>query len=254
MTPSPVSSLRLSGFKAWTRSIWMHDDSADNFDRHCGNKRTLRLLEKNGYTYETEIEYQIDQYGLRNNPDVNISDAILTLGCSFTFGTGLDVKHIWPTMLGDLMDKPVYNGGLPGSSNDAAFRIAEYLIPKYKPQAVVLLSPFDVRYEFYARWTPFEYSTSHYPIWVDEIGDGSVQRIELGTDLHNRLNAKKNILAIQCLCYEHNIPFVWDTVDHARAGAIKNDLARDLKHFGKGTHKLIADNFSNRLTLNNNTV
>jgi len=233
---------RLSTFEPWSMTNWLHGDSEDQFDRHMGNAHCKKQLEENGFTYQTVIEYQIDQCGLRNNPDVNISDSILTLGCSFTFGTGLDAKDIWPTMLGKLMNKSVYNGGIPGSSNDTAFRIAEYIIPKYKPLAVVLLSPWDLRYEFYDKWTPFEYSASKFPIWVTDT-------IEVASELHNTLNAKKNILAIQCLCYEQNIPFIWESIDDARAGVDKNDLARDLQHFGRKSHKIIADNFSNRLTL-----
>lgn len=236
---------RLSTHKSWSLWHWMDDDSKDNFDLHWSNIHAKKQLEANGFTYETKIEYSIDQYGLRNSPDVDISNSILTLGCSFTFGTGLDTCDIWPTILGDLMNKSVYNAGIPGSSNDAAFRVANYIIPKYKPLAVVLLSPFNVRYEFYKAGEPFDYTAASYPIWVD---NGNHQ-VDMATDIHNELNTKKNIKAIQCLCADFDIPFVWESIEEARAGAHKNDLARDLKHFGKETHKIIANEFSKRLTL-----
>lgn len=241
---------QLAHYEPWTLVNWMCGDTADAFDLHWSNAHARKQLQRNGYTYETVIEYHIDQYGLRNRADIDISDSIVTLGCSFTMGTGLSEEDIWPTVLGNLMNQSVYNAGIPASSNDTAFRIADYLIPKYKPLAVVLLSPFDVRYEFYNRSKPFNYTAASYPIWVD----GEHQRVELSSDLHNKLNAKKNILAIQCLCNDHDIPFIWENVDEARSGAHKNDLARDLSHFGKESHGLIAKRFSNRLTLNKKTV
>ena len=240
---------RLSPYEPWSFLEWMDDDSKENFDLHWGNPQAKKQLERNGFTYETNIEYHIDQYGLRNGSGVDISNSILTLGCSYTFGTGLNVSDIWSSILAKSMNESVYNAGIPGSSNDGAFRVADYIIPKYKPLAVVLLSPFEFRYEFYDKLQPYEYSASMYTIWVDR-----KQEIDLASELHNKLNAKKNILAIQCLCNEYDIPFIWETVDNARAGADKNDLARDLLHFGKESHNLIATRFSNRLTLNKKTV
>ena len=226
---------------------WMHQDSEEAFAKHWDKKETRELLVSNGYDNNTVIKYQIDQDGLRNPLHTEADGAILALGCSFTFGIGLDINDTWPSVLGKMLNKPVYNGGIPGSSNDTAFRLADHFVPKHKLAAVVLLSPHEHRYEFYHNGFPYDYSGTAYPIWIKN-------NIELSTEMHNELNLKKNLLAIQCLCDKFDIPFVYKGVGNGRAGADKNDWSRDLQHFGKESHKLIASRFSKHLTFNKKTV
>lgn len=210
---------------------WHDGDTKKAFYKNWSDKKSRELLIANGYDDKTVIDYEIDHYGLRNPPNVDISSSILTLGCSYTFGTGLNVDDTWPSQLGLILGKSIYNAGIPGSSNDAAFRVANYLIPKYKPSAIVLFSTFNTRYEFYDNDIPFEYSSTHYPIWVHD-------QIELASDMHNKLNTRKNILAIKCLCDENNARFVYMTVYNYNSP--EGDLARDLAHAGKRSHKVVA--------------
>ncbi len=44
----------------------------------------------------------------------------LALGCSTTFGWGVDREEAWPAVLADLIDAPVVNGGQPGWSTHQA--------------------------------------------------------------------------------------------------------------------------------------
>ena len=223
---------------------WHDGDSETLFKKQWKSRKHRNRLIENGYSPDTIIKYQTDHYGLRNQPNVDISNSVLTLGCSYTFGTGLDVVDTWTHMLGE----STYNAGIPGSSNDTAFRVANYLIPKYKPNAVFLLSTFDSRYEFYyepdAGWYHQFY---HYAaakerrVWVSD-------DVALSTDLHDTLNRKKNILAIKCLCNEFDIPFAHMTVDDVKP--IVNDLARDLSHAGRKTQAVIATEMKNHFLTN----
>jgi len=219
---------------------WDPCDTLELFEKNWGsdkvNKQSRQLLIENGYTLDTIIEYQIDHYGLRNPYNIDISNSILTLGCSYTFGTGLDRKDTWPFQLGSILNESTYNAGLPGTSNDTAFRLANYLVPKYKPKGVILLATFSSRYEFYNDNRTFNTDKFYnYIAAADKVILLNNGEFELNSDLHNELNTRKNILAIKCLCNESNICLNVEDIK-----AIPGDNARDLDHPGRRTHKFIA--------------
>ena len=222
---------------------WEGTDSSEKFKEHWDVENfpseTRKRLAENGYFPETIIEYRIDHYGLRNQPNVDISNSMLALGCSFTFGTGLDVVDTWVYRLGDKLGESMYNAGVPGSSNDTAFRVANYLIPKYNPKAVFLLSTFESRYEFYGPERFYDYNAANGDrVWIT---DG----LELSTELHDTLNTKKNILAIKWLCDESNIPFNCISVNDVVSE--NDDRARDLAHWGRETNNNLANQMKNLL-------
>lgn len=224
-------------------TYWEGSDNVEQFKKNCDVGKffsaTRTKLVKNGYQLDTVIEYRTDHYGLRNRPNVDISNSMLALGCSFTFGTGLDVVDTWVYRLGDKLGESMYNAGIPGASNDTAFRLANYLIPKYKPKAVFFLSTLDARYEFYHDGKFHDYNAVHdNRIWVTDV-------VELATELHNTLNTKKNILAIKCLCNEINIPFI--CIDVNGVTKVGQDKARDLEHWGRKTNNGIASEMKNLL-------
>jgi len=222
---------------------WEGFDSVKTFNKHWDTKLNRSKLVKNGYFLDTIIEYRTDHYGFRNQPWSTISNSMLALGCSFTFGTGLDIADTWVYRLGNKLGKSMYNAGIPGSSNDTAFRLANYLIPKYKPKAVFLLSPFKERYEFYHNESLnkgfYDYAAAKdNRIWI-------IDNVELSNELHDTLNTKKNILAIKCLCDEINIPFNYISVEDVIP--VRGDRARDLEHWGRETQDNVADEMKNLL-------
>lgn len=219
--------------------LWEGTDSAEQFKKNWESKQTRSKLIKNGYIAGAVIEYRTDHYGLRNKHNVDISNSMLALGCSFTFGTGLDITDTWVYRLGDKLGVSMYNAGIPGSSNDTAFRLANYLIPKYKPKAVFLLSTFEQRYEFYCDYKFYNYSSGRgNKIWI-------TNDVKLSNELHDTLNTKKNILAIKCLCDEINIPF--NRISVTDIIPVRSDRARDLEHWGRETQDNVADEMKNLL-------
>jgi hypothetical protein len=66
----------------------------------------------------------------------------LALGCSHTYGVGVEVNEAWPYLLG------ANNFGKSGCSADYLLRIAPELIAKYQPITMYILWP---------DWTRFEY-------------------------------------------------------------------------------------------------
>jgi len=216
-------------------------DSKLLFDSNWGNKKARALLVSNGYYPETVISYSTDQYGLRNEPSVDIHNSILTLGCSFTFGTGLHKSDTWPSLLEQRTGRSVYNAGLPGSSNDTSFRLVANLVPRYQPLAVVLLSTFSQRREFYddnnkAYYNYNELTQDHGATYVNT---NHSQKFSITNHKDNSINYVKNICAIGYICQTYDIPFVYQSVDNV--SPIPQDLARDLQHPGKKTHQIVAE-------------
>jgi hypothetical protein len=122
---------------------WLPSDTEELFIKN--KKERLQELRSNGWL-NTEIEYSFNSYGFRSE-EFSTSPSILYLGCSFTVGIGLRVEHSWPYLVSTAMNLKCFNLGLGASSNDTAFRMAEYWIKQLKPKIVLLLSPFFLRYE-----------------------------------------------------------------------------------------------------------
>ncbi len=60
--------------------------------------------------------------GLRGPPPPEAGPWTLALGCSTTFGWGVEAEEAWPAALARLLDEPVVNGGVPGWSTEQARR------------------------------------------------------------------------------------------------------------------------------------
>lgn len=75
--------------------------------------------------------------GLRGDPPPSGGPWTLALGCSTTFGWGVEVEEAWPAVLASLGDGPVVNGGQPGWSTEQALRGADRWL-KLGPTRVIL--------------------------------------------------------------------------------------------------------------------
>jgi hypothetical protein len=60
--------------------------------------------------------------GLRGQAPPETGPWTLILGCSTTFGWGVEDEVAWPAQLGGLLMEPVVNGGVPGWSTEQAVR------------------------------------------------------------------------------------------------------------------------------------
>lgn len=74
-----------------------------------------------------EFRIRTNALGLRG-PLPPEGDWTLALGCSTTFGWGVEAEEAWPAQLADRLDEPVVNGGVPGwSSHQARMGAKRYL-------------------------------------------------------------------------------------------------------------------------------
>lgn len=78
------------------------------------------LYGKNSGKVKYKINYQTDKYGRRLTGFENVPDArmnIIFMGCSYTFGEGVETNDTLPAQVGKILPKArVYNIGVPGSS------------------------------------------------------------------------------------------------------------------------------------------
>lgn len=84
----------------------------------------LDLPSPGGGTFRVET----NSLGLRGALPPEEGPWTLALGCSTTFGWGVDGDEAWPALLSEHLDEPVINGGIPGWSTAQAVRGVEALL------------------------------------------------------------------------------------------------------------------------------
>lgn len=216
---------------------WFQGDSLELFVHNLKTRKSELIK----YNWQfTKITYRINSLGFRGEEFNNSSSAIF-LGCSQTFGIGLPVENVWPSIVSNYLNLQCINLAIGAGSNDLAFRMSYYHIPKTKPKIVFMLSPEPSRLEV-----------------VDEHDHPHRLNVQSKNMYHNKdwnifyydwimsntnifLNREKNIMSISKICRDNGIKFACLNVED-----IKNlDLARDLSHFGRLTNQSVAEQFLN---------
>lgn len=129
---------------------WMPMDTEERFDENWANPAKRALLEKYGWT-KTNIEYYSNRQGFRMNVDLNEIDPEthdFYLGCSLTFGIGVNAEDTWPYKMSKRLDRPGLNFGVPGGSIESQYRVLRCWAPILKPKRVYTLGTFFGRREF----------------------------------------------------------------------------------------------------------
>lgn len=79
---------------------------------------------------------QTNALGLRDGALPDEKPWVLALGCSTTFGWGVDAQAAWPEQLEHLLGVEVINAGVPGHSSHQGLRFAMPLLER-RPSAVI---------------------------------------------------------------------------------------------------------------------
>jgi len=220
----------LSGYKPNITAYWEGTDTQEAFQKNWQKRQAA--LTTAGYTNNTTIEYKSDRLGFRNPKDITINDSVLALGCSITFGTGLHRTETWPHLLSEQLSISVYNAGVGGGSNDRNFRMLDALLGTHKPKAVMLLATYAHRYEQY------DYKSNEHVTFYAQHHDDRW----LSDETHSLLHQKKNILAMNMLCHQRNIPFICIDLENISSDGFQQD-ARDLIHPGAADQQKFAESF-----------
>lgn len=185
---------------------------------------------------ERTVNYTINSKGFRGS-DWQHMQGLMTLGCSMTFGVGVDDREIWPYLVSQQLGLELYNLGQGGSGPDTAFRLALCYIPQLRPSIVVYLEPPSTRLELFDYTGKSQIlSSNKHEICKD------YYEIYVVNKLNQRLNQEKNQLAIAQLCDQYKSKFyvyTWEDIGFRYENPIT--LARDLMHPGVEHHKIFSD-------------
>lgn len=219
--------------------FWDTSDSQEQYNKNL--KSNHQQLKNLGYI-DSIIEYRFNSHGFRTHDFTQTFDA-LAFGCSFTMGTGVENQSTWPEQLSATTGLCIANLGHAGSSNDTAFRVAEYYLPRLMPKFALWLQTDQHRFELIDEHLNIAVNfMANGTLPVDYQNDNFIKNWFLW-DCNQTVNANKNTLAFKQLCRELDIiPIILP-----RASVKQVDLARDLMHPGKKSYQLIADEFGNQL-------
>ena len=160
------------------------------------------------------------------------SSESLALGCSHTWGTGIEVHETWPYLLG------ARNFGIGSASGDQIVRIAEGLIIKYHPRIVYCLWP---------DWSRFEYVNNGDFYQSLPTDTNRIHFMETHDDEWCKSNFKKNIEDLKAICVHHEAKLIDMTlydlipyIDHAD----RWPLSKLGHHYAPKWHGWVAELFA----------
>ena len=163
---------------------------------------------------------------------VEMDSTSVAMGCSHTWGVGVEADQAWPALL------PALNLGVQGASADLVVRHVPWVIETYKPRRIFCLWP---------DWSRFEYTR-----------DGEFHQ-SLATDM-NRIdflpqhdeewclnNFRKNTKCMRSICEQNEVELIdmtlydlIDYIDHADRWPI-SCLGH---HYAPRWHVWVADIFA----------
>lgn len=134
----------------WMSYDWYPLDTEERFDENWSKSDTRSLLEKYGWT-KTNIKYNSNRQGFRMDIDldeVKPGSHDFYLGCSVTFGVGINAHDTWAYHMSKKLDRPGLNFGVGGGSIETQYRLLRCWAPILKPKRVYTLGTFLGRREF----------------------------------------------------------------------------------------------------------
>ena len=221
---------------------WLPADTEDKYQNNL-TTQYQKLLDNNWI--DRQFTYQFNSHGFRCS-EFTTDPSIMFLGCSHTCGIGLPIENTWAYVVSKQLNLNMINLGIGGSGPDTAFKLANHYIPQLKPKIVVYVQPPPGRFSMLLRTGKYqEFNAGH----LDQIDQSLVKFYEqwILNDENIELHSIKHKLAIQALCYQNNIKFVfikgkeYSTVDYAR----------DLNHAGINSNKQFAVKVLDKINQNN---
>lgn len=236
-------------YHASSTQEWMPTDTKEHFDKLIKNPTHRKYFSEMGWDKPGAISYNINCEGFRSDEFDYDTPCMISLGCSFTFGTGLPVDVIWPSLVSAATGLKLANLAWGGNSTDTCFRLAEYWIPRLRPKLVTMLAPPYSRIEVLLDSTlselPVEVIMPETKSLTIDHKDTFLKHWYLN-DENSRLNQSKNCLAVHQLCSNYGIPCVIERAhDHVYWNQNEDGYARDYMHAGPVIHKKIAEKMLN---------
>lgn len=210
---------------------WHPFDSKERYEYNLKNDHTR--LEKFGWLENQNFTYKFNSHGFRCD-EFNDDDGIIFLGCSHTVGVGLPLEKTFSQIISKNLNLQCINLAVPATSNDTAFRLASYWIPKIKPKIVVMMSPDPARFELITEIGKINFMPTPVPAKKYE---GFYNDWIVNND-NSLLNQEKNKFGVEILSQKNSSKFIFldalTTIDYI-------DYGRDLWHSGLHCNRNIAN-------------
>ena len=183
---------------------------------------------------EHNVKYTINQFGYRGKDPGGDAG----FGCSYSFGYGVNDTHAWPY----LMD--VFNGALPGSSNDKIARLAVQYMNTYKPKNIYIVWSFVSRREHVNDDMQFFQFTSIENIEQAQLpgNEYKLALLELSNKNSDMLNLQKNQLLVEYIANSLGVNYNFMLLQQTKYTDYLT--SRDLDHPNADWHKIIAQEFT----------
>ena len=220
---------------------WIPPDTLENYKKKP----------KPGYD-EHSISYDINCHGFRCmdlfEAINNEKPIILTLGCSFTMGIGVDGPDSWPERFGKWFpNSNLINFGIGGGSSDMVTRLLYLALNKFTPAVVAILWPICSRMEEY-NYIDYSYCPTNIGPWL------SKKTIAVYDDSHFLNNSIKNFIFAKYLLDFHKVKNVQFQIDDA---IVTSDIMENIsiytdynggrdEHPGRSWHREVADKFTKK--------
>jgi hypothetical protein len=200
------------------------------------------------------IVYDMNEHGYRSNSIKEKSDFnILTLGCSWTMGIGLNVDETWPMLIGNEFGK-TFNYSMYGvSTSFVAKTFYKFVSSQFTPNLVLIMWPGFSRRDYMKDDGSFKkvggFRTAHSKdiVWKNETED--LLFLELRNDYQDLMIFWESYKFVETIAKLYNIKIFHKVAGYYHGffepkNCYKNDkLARDGEHPGKNWHYNFSQEF-----------
>lgn len=222
---------------------WQGPDSQQMYQRNLADPVQQNKLEQWGWT-DTCISYDLNSWGFRSKDSREFkhigSPSLITVGCSFTFGTALPVESIWPTLVSNELNLELINLGVPGHGLDLS---TQWLLSNghtiSNPKALVVLMPPPNR----ITWV--EYANREFVASTFLMSHLQYPSIVKNLNVNGLMHYVQNINALDLWARSRNIPLY--IISGFKGMQTDPGLARDLQHFGVPWHEFGAHQILKRM-------
>lgn len=224
---------------------WFPTDTKQLYQKNLNNPEARQLLEKFGWI-DAEISYVHNSHGFRTK-EFTQTENFVTLGCSYTHGTGLPQHCVWPELLSNMVNIPVFNLGIAGGSLDTCYRVVKHYISFLKPKFVAMLAPDNTRMEIFLNHEVLVHMPGNPDFYKFSKDDSWIKHWYTNEQNLTTL-MQKNIDAIAWICKQNQTDFYLVDNDFVYSCyGNQLDLARDLMHPGKYFHETLAQTFFEKI-------
>jgi hypothetical protein len=216
-------------------------------------EENLKLQPQDWYYRNHRVKYTLNSQGYRTQEfdDLDWTNSIVIFGCSYIFGTGVTDENTIPYFLEKILNRPVINMAVGGSSIQVAFHNSIIMQRKYPPpKAIVYVWTSLTRNMIYTQ----DGGTLNCGEWNNK--EMKSNYVDIVT--HNLLNIlyirnlwKDKIKMIEYSPFKQTRNVIETTLGKSpivhRLVDAEIDLARDLRHNGLKTNFMLAEKIAKQL-------